>query len=262
MYARERKIRLEFVLFVSGALLSGCTDPDAPEERPNDQNLAAAFINKIEKDEGYRLGIRPDIEKELVSSKLEVTNLITGIREIIEHGSQLEKTKSVRFLGRLGNPSTIKFLHKTLADSNETVREEACYALQRMKAKGEGIEEALAGLCRNDASVAVRVAAASGLGRSRDADRLSAYQLGLSSKDNSVWEICEDELEKMGKLELPLPAHLYREISHSRYLEIKSDKWYFVQRETKRNSIIYIEVVERAHHVLLHRDWYKTKVIQ
>jgi hypothetical protein len=88
------------------------------------------------------------------------------------------------------------------------------------------------------------------------------FRLGLNSKDKRLWQVCEDELERMGKLRLPLPERVYTEISQTRYQEIKSDKWYWVQRETSTNDMIYLEVVERVHHVQLRRDWYKTRVVR
>jgi hypothetical protein len=101
------------------------------------------------------------------------------------------------------------------------------------------------------------------LNGSSEKDAVTAFQLGLKSTNHGLWEICEDELDKRGKLTLPLPEHVYTEISHKRYQEIKKhDRWYELVRETTKNGTIYLEVMERAHHVVLHRDWYKTKAGQ
>jgi HEAT repeat protein len=240
--------------------MTGCTKPGVPQPAREEANRAAAFIASIEKDEAYRLGIRPEIENALAAAKLELHDLLKGCIELLRHGSASEKVQSARFLGRLGNPSVINPIVESLGDPDETVREAACYALQWLAATGKSVETPLARLCREDPSVAVRVAAAVALKNSNETDVVTAYQLGLKSTNSSLWQICEDELDKRGKLELPLPDHVYTEISQARYQQIKSDRWYWVQRETTRNGTVYLEVVERVHHVPLHRDWYKLKL--
>ncbi len=240
-------------------LIVGCTGTDSTEEPRNDHKAVAALLGKIEADAGYRLGIRPDIEKDLATFKLDMLSLRTGLEHLVEHGSQTEKLQSVRLLGNLDNPASIDVLRSALADQDEAVRERACYALQRLKVKGGPAEETLARLCRKDSAIAVRVAAGAALGSTHDTDRVNAFESGLESTNKNVWETCEDELERMGKLRRPLPAHVYTEISKAKYQVMKADKWYWIQRETRVKEVVYLEVVERVHHVVLRRDWYMAR---
>jgi hypothetical protein len=50
---------------------------------------------------------------------------------------------------------------------------------------------------------------------------VSCLQAWPELKNRSLWELCEDRLEQKGKLEWPLPEHVYTEISPEQYLEIK-----------------------------------------
>jgi hypothetical protein len=244
------------------ALLLSAANPDAPGASRDDVTRAGAFIDRIERDPEYPLGILPDIRRELRAAQMEVAGLRRGCIGLLQQGTPTEKQRSAHFLGRLGDLTAVRPLVGALADPDEGVREAACYALAWLSAKGQTVESVLGRLCRKDPSVAVRVAAAVALGGANDEDAVAAFRLGLQSTDEGLWQVCEDELEKRGKLELPPPGHVYTEISHQRYREMKADRWYWVQRETTKDGIIYLEVVERARCALLYRSWYRTKAVQ
>src|SRR5262249_30997689 len=159
---RRWHMNWRYLFFVAALPLAACTGPAVPQPAHKDAECAAAFIDLIEKDQGYHLGVRPDIEKELAAANLELPDLLKGCIELLRHGSASDdRVKSARFLGRLGNPSAVKPLVESLGDPDERVREATCYALTLLPASAESADEpVLLKLCRDDPSVAVRVAAA------------------------------------------------------------------------------------------------------
>jgi hypothetical protein len=275
---REATMRWRFIPFLVALALTACdklsrpTAPGGKVSPPRDEEMrtAAAFIDRVEESRSYRMGIRPDMAKELAAARLDRATLLKGCIRLLQQGSPVEKKKSARFLGRVGDPSAIAPLVVALGDADEEVREEACYALGWLHAKGETVASALVRLCRHDRSIAVRVAAGVALAGAHDKDAVAAFELGLNTRKGgpagvdpyaleSIWEICEDKLKERGKLRLPLPEHVYTDISQERYREIKADGFYWKQRETVKDGTIYLEVVQRVHHARLYREWYRVK---
>src|SRR5262249_19905812 len=100
-----RHMSWRYLFFGAALPMAACTRPAVPQPAREDAECAAAFIDLIEKDQGYRLGDGPDIEKELAAAKLELPKLLRGCIELLRHGSSSDdKVKSARFLGRPGNP--------------------------------------------------------------------------------------------------------------------------------------------------------------
>lgn len=230
--------------------------------RPPRSEVARAMIERIERTEEFRLGIAPDLSMELDTAGMQPRDFIEACIELLERGSTEEKEKAARFLGRLakklGDPFTpIEPLSRALLDPHDSVRARACYALQWLDAgESEPIKSKLAQLCRADPAIAVRVAAAVALETAGGDDASAAFEAGLESEKKALWEVCEDCLERVGKLKLPLPKHIYREITPEKYEQMMADsRWYSFRRETKVDSTIYLEFIERAHHVPLHRQW-------
>src|SRR5262249_27742056 len=138
--------------------------------------------------------------------------------------------------------------------------ERVCYALAALGAKGEAMESALVKLCRDDWSIDVRVAAALALNGSSEEDAVATFKLGLHSAEHPwVRETCEDELEKRGKLELPLPEDLYSPVTYEEFQKMKQDKWYRIERLIEINGMIYFEARENPPHSPGVRHWYRAK---
>jgi len=107
------------------------------------------------------------------------------------------------------------------------------------------------------------VSAALILGRPKDKEAVAAFELGLrSTKQGWIREICEDELDKLGKLRLPLPEDVYTAISEEEYERFKErPSWRErVEREIKKGDTIYLEVVTQPAHAPAFRDWFKVKL--
>jgi hypothetical protein len=247
-------------------MLAACNQPVAlqpPAVQPGseDKQAARAFIARIERDQRYHMGMRvlEIVKTDGASEPLDVIQ--RGCLELLQQGTPEERRRAARLLARLEDKSAIGPLVKTLNDSDEELRETICYALGWLQAKGEPAESVLTRLRKNDPSTAVRVAAAVTLGRPGDKDAVAAFELGLRSVNaDYVRQRCEDELEKIGKLQLPLPEQVYTEISNDKYEEIKADHWYKLQREIRKGDYIYFEAVEKPHHVSFTIvNWYRTR---
>ena|SRR5437867_6974584 len=253
---------LRYILVVLALALVACSKPTRSQPSSDEAKSARAFMEKMDKDRGYHLGMGDPIRREIANEKLDGKALLRGSIKLLQRAKPEERRKAARFLGRLGDRSAIVPLVKALDDQDQALRDEICYALQWLDAKGEPGESALVKLRREDPSIDVRVAAALALGRPKDKDAVAAFQLGLrSTKNGWVREICEDELEKMGKLELPLPEHVYTEIRKEEYQEIRADRrWYTVRRLIRKGDTIYFEAVEHPRHAPQFPHWYRTKL--
>jgi hypothetical protein len=98
-------------------------------------------------------------------------------------------------------------------------------------------------VCRNDPVVEVRVLAAEALGGG-DEDALAAFRLGLASDDEVLRDRCERTLERLDKLDLPLPDHVYRSVGTAAY-----ERWLAlgeVRRQVTKSGFVYFEIVERV----------------
>jgi HEAT repeat protein len=187
---------------------------------------------------------------------------LRGSISLLKKGKEEERKIAANFLGRLKDKEAIGPLVEVLDDPNESLREEACYALQWLDAKGKPAEPVLVRLRAKDPSVDVRVAATLVLERPTDEESIATFEAGLLFSQNPyVRERCENQLEEIGKLKLPLPEKIYTEISWEKYLEIRQDEnWYSVRRECKQGNILYFEAVEIGHHAGEFPHWYRVKL--
>lgn len=253
-------------LLLALVLITGpvaCGSKDKKADLPGNAELASSFIDNFVKDPGYRMGVRFETEELARRAKMRSSDLLKGCIELLEKGTPEQREKSASFLGRFGDRSAIGPLTKSLTDKCDAVREASCYALQWLDANDENTRKSVLNLCRTDPAIAVRVGAALALDGFSADDEVAAFKAGLNANIPHIWQICEDELEKKGNLELPLPEHVYRDISHQRYREIMADRrWYWIQRETTKDGRIYIEVVENVKGVPLRRNWYRTTAPQ
>jgi hypothetical protein len=151
-----------------------------------------------------------------------------------------------------------------LEDEHESVRLAAGRALVWIKSP-EAAERVLLELCRNGSSLDVRITAAEALGKDNE-DTVAAFRLGLASQDEGLRDRAEGSLERMGKLTLPLPEQVYREVSREEYERLlEAGK---VQRQVVQGGAVFFEVTELvgARHrprdsicaLDLRRFWYRT----
>src|SRR5207248_2489497 len=99
------------------------------------------------------------------------------------------------------------------------------------------------------------------LHRPKDKESVAAFQLGLRSETTRA--VCEDELEMIGKLELPLPDDAYLETGYDQYQKMKSDKWFSLMQEVTKGSTIYFEALERIDPAIPRKHhWYRTKIVK
>jgi hypothetical protein len=233
-----------------------------PEGNPGDPELAIAFIKTLEQDPGYRLGMRDLAERQVARQHIDPHALLRGCIKLLHHGTPDQRRKAARLMGRLGNLSATEPLVEVLEDPDEDLRVTICFALQWLHAEDRRAQSALLRLCGDDPSVDVRVAAALALQGSNEAIAVEAYRQGLQFTSKGwIREICEDELETRGKLELPLSGDVYTKLSYEDYQRIKgSPRWYRVQREIERDGILYFEAVEVVPHAPGVRNWYRTNL--
>jgi hypothetical protein len=159
---------------------------------------------------------------------------------LLSHSQPDVRKDAAYLLGYLKDVAARGMLSEAIDDADELVRVAVCTALGWIK-PGEVAEPSLTMMCRDDPSVEVRVAAAEALGRDDD-DAIAAYRLGLVGKNEWLREKCEIVLERLGKLELPLPEEVYGPVSRQDY-----ERWLAagkVERHVTKAGTIYFEIVE------------------
>jgi hypothetical protein len=235
---------------------------DQPSASPKDVNLAWLFIESMQTDTGYVMGLKGRVQTAIDQQKVDRNALLRGSIQLLKDGQQYQRKKAATFLGQLGDQEAVGPLVEVLSDPNDSLREDACYALQWLHVNDDPAESALIRLRANDASIDVRVAAAFALGRSPDEKSIAASKEGIQGTQNAwVRQSCEEELASIGKLELPLPEIVYTEISREKYQGIIDDGiGYIVQRKSKKGNILYFEAAKRVRHAPLIFQWYRVKL--
>jgi HEAT repeat protein len=237
--------------------------PTNPAQASSDDvELAREFIEKIQKNHAYRMGVT-DARDVALKEKLDQQALLRGSIELLKNGEPTQRKEVAHILGQLGDKRAVGPLVDVLADPSESLRENACYALNWLHAGGNGAEPVLVRLRSKDPSVDVRVAAAFALERPDDQESIAAFKAGIESTQKAwVRESCENQLEEIGKLELPLPEKVYTEISREKYEEIIQDRrWNHVRRKCKKGDILYLEVTHiHGVEVPVDHAWYWVKL--
>jgi hypothetical protein len=248
--------------FLLALFLTGCGKPTLTPASPEDVNLARAFLNNLESDTAIAEFRWEAIKNKIAEEHVDAEGLLRGAIKLLVAGEPKERRQATRLLGRLGDRRAVEPLVDILDDSDQELREEACYSLQWLHARGKLPEAALIRLRASDSSVDVRVAAALALDRPTDEDAIAAFKLGIELGSND-WarEICENQLEKMGMLELPLPEKIYTEISPAFYATIISHPdWFTVRRQCRKGDFLYFEAVERGVETPDRPWWYRVKI--
>jgi HEAT repeat protein len=226
----------------------------------DDIKMAREFIESMQKNQGYFLGLDGAVQNAIQKKRVDSKALLRGAIQLLKDGKEEERGKVAYFLGRLGDKEAVGPLVDVLADPNASLREDVCIALQWLHVKGEPAEPVLVRLRAEDPSLDVRVAAAFALGRPPDEKSIATFKEGIEfTKKPSVRSACEDELESIGRLELPLPEKVYVEINSGKYI-IGDPKRYVVQRKCKKGDTLYFEAAKRIAHVPLDWQWYRVKL--
>jgi len=245
--------------------------PDPTEPRPATEKLEAG-----EKDIQLARGLFRELPGEhsalsfgeraaqkIKAENLDVEALSRGFLWLLQKGDDREKHDALNFFSAIPNRAVTKQLLASTNDANASIRSFAISALLATGASDTAVREKLTLLRDKDPSLDVRVYAALGLDSPSDAANIEVFQKALRSPtcDSRVRRGCEETLEAMGKLTLPLPPEAYIEIDRMKYEEIGRNKLqYKILRETKKDGIIYLEVIRQAAHVPLERCpsfWYR-----
>jgi HEAT repeat protein len=201
------------------------------------------------------------IKRLLADSNMDAPTFLDECIEVLQHGSAQQKQDVALFLGHFGDPEAIGPLVDELDHPDDEVRKSVCNALNWLQANGDMVEAKLLTLCRGDRSPGVRVWAALALCGSHKKDAVAAYRFGLKSDDWRVWQLCEEELERMGKLELPLPEHIYTKITPEEYKAMRSSGRPWFGREIKKNGKLYFERYDGGvDGVPICYEWYQVRL--
>jgi HEAT repeats len=247
-------------------LLSACSSRSSPAPPRGDAKLARAYLAIPEQvaDTPRARKHEANIWAELERRKIYPITLVEGCVELLEEGTADERKQAVHLLGRLGNRfgsirsgPVLQPLIRALNDPSTNVREEACYALRKVDESGRAAEQALLQVCRTDPSTDIRVIAAFGLPPGHETEVDVALDTGMRAT-NRFWlrQDCEDELDRRGKLRLPLPDRIYTNLTVEEYKRMRA-YWSGIRRKTVKDGVVYIEVDEIDHHVPALREWYR-----
>jgi hypothetical protein len=162
---------------------------------------------------------------------------------------RVEVVKALRHLGPA--PEVEKAFAKALSDKSQRVRNWTLNVFGYDRAYKS--ENDVRRVMETDKSIEIRVQAANVLvfRDQKDDAIIDVFKKGL--KEEVVRAECEDALEKLGKLKLPLPEECYHPIDRERYQRIlkeiaKPKEFGFrsseVQRSMKSDSKLYFEVFD------------------
>src|SRR5882672_11521390 len=102
------------VLFLPFAC--GSPESDLAPATPEEIELARQFIEKMEQDTGYRLGLNGFIQYTIDREKVDTKALLRGSIQLLKDGKEEERKKAARFLGRLGDKGAVGPLVDVLGD--------------------------------------------------------------------------------------------------------------------------------------------------
>jgi HEAT repeat protein len=192
------------------------------------------------------------VPREIERKKADEMSLIRGAIALLRDGTNSEKCHSLDFLSAFGDKIPSQPFLQALSSSNSwAVRDRAIVRLPRRHLADANVMEKLVDLRDNDPAISVRVTAALAVGNPGDAKSVAVFEKGLtdSASDNRTRQSCEDELEGIGKLNLPLPDEIYFKIDERKYHEIAGDpQRYKVRKKTMKGGFIYLEVLQVEHH--------------
>jgi hypothetical protein len=239
-----RTAQLVGVILVAASLAIGCreqTRSHYPAERC--AALARGFVVEFRTNLSWHAMDAAEIHAWFERETDDPEAPLCGLSALLRDQDAGVRRDAAYLLGYLRDSHASAALSTALADESIEVRLAACRAIGWL-----GPDDASAGTLarvrRDDPSLDVRVAAAGALAELAHPDALTAFRLGLSSRDERLREACELALEKAGELTLPLPESVYWGTSWNTYLECK-DRGRVVH-EVKKDGYVYFETFERV----------------
>jgi hypothetical protein len=192
-------------LFKQALRFLGFATTRKPQVLEMDPAAIGVFLDLVERHQDGRVRSRACISLGLLHD--------TRATTVLEHALAMDQDSQVRrsaaqALGFVGDRDAVPVLAQRL-------REEPCDDVR------SGIGRALGEIGGDDA--------------------VKALQSALNDKSDDVRESCELSLERLGKLQLPLPEETYRDVTPEQYA------WYAANEKIKnsveKNGTIYFEVV-------------------
>jgi hypothetical protein len=263
------KTRPAVALALQDAPLDGGGSSEAGKTRPREDRattIARLYVAEYQATNGGWSSVEAkEIRAWFARQTADPAAPLRGLTALLKDSSVEVRKDAAHLLGYLHDAAARPALTDALRDNEARVRCAACTALGWIT-PGDAAEAVLARLRRADPSVRVRVAAAQALGRLAEADALTAFRLGLAGKDEGLRERCEDILERMGQLVLPLPEAVYEGVSPEEYRRWREEGR--VERQAIKDGTIFFEVTKRVGvrgspgavcTLGYRRYWYRTK---
>jgi hypothetical protein len=228
------------------------------------QVFAGTLLDELEDDWTYtNTHVAPEELLQTIKRKgLSAEEIRVGAIRLLEHGSPRAKARAALFLGKLGDASAIPRLVEAAKDPDPDVRVAFCHALIALCHRRVSIsaaEETLIRLRADDPALEVRLAAATTLQRPNDPASIAVFKAGLASTSPWIRSECEDQLDELGQLELPLAESSYQRIGYDLYKQRKFGSWRDkILRETRKNGKLYFEYEFRSAHGPWLREWFVT----
>jgi hypothetical protein len=224
-----------FILLSVLLLLVGCSR-SAPGDAPDP--IARSFIEKLENQGRFKGDMAWDyISESTIESQTNEKlrdDLFQSAIVLLKDDSPKTRIQALKLLRYLKPKESAPELLIVINDPDDDVRCEACWVYQWRSIADQKTRDALVLKRKDDPSVLVRVAATFGLEDFQHNDALAALEAGLL--DRQVREACVRELDRHGKLKLPLPAQVYERITPEGFASERAYAWRSVIRHCVRQQ--------------------------
>ncbi len=232
------------------------------------------FAKDLDDDNAPRIGLQALLTDPSPEVRADAANLLGRLRD--KHAAAAliallgDKDKTVRHhtalaLGHCGNRIATEPLIETLQkDPDGLVRRCVAQAFEEMP--DQRAAPALIKALKDDQDADVRQDCAGALGEIGGKKAIAALQQAILDETGRTRAECEDALDSLGCLSLPLPDEVYSDVSYDRYEELRKRKQ--VKREVRKEGKIYFETEELREHFFAngvrgwftHRFWYKCEM--
>jgi len=228
-----------------------------------EKEVRKRFARDIEDRDAPRVGLEALLSDPDAEVRQSAANLLGRLRDkraapaliaSLKDKSERVRSTAAISLGNLGDrtatPSLIELLKK---DPDGLVRRCVGQAFEAMPDPRAvpSLVEAL----RKDDEPDVRRNAAQALGKIGGDEAVAALEKGVLEADHRVRAYCEDALERLKRLSLPLPEEVYTDIFYDSYEQLRKAKRVF--REVRKAGKIYFEYEEiREMHFPTGHGWF------
>jgi HEAT repeat protein len=200
------------------------------------------------------------IEKAMQESAMDRHELLDGLQGLLDDPLQESRTDAVLVLARMKDAEARVILLDVIDHGDAETATTACYQLAHDAASDPRVRERFDRLVRStDENLELRLAALFALEQFSSRANVELLRAGLASQEEFVRRRCELQLEKMGLLRLPLPDHVYEEISTTRYERILKEDGRHIVRQVEKDGFLYFERVIPSMMGPMHH-WYKTRL--